>query len=184
MQCPLCDSNMPSDARFCAYCGVPVMRCVPCDRAYTKDAQFCGTCGGGLVTGTPAAPATPEEPEKELPKVIIDDGLIINNLDDPDLYGYIYELTPTPRQYPIRVGENTLGAGRNNDIVVNRSAISWNHALFICRNERVLLQDSASTNGTFVNGKRVRSPLPLAHGDTVRFGDQDFEVWLRIDYRD
>lgn len=149
------------------------MRCVPCQRAFTKDAHFCGTCGGELVTG----------PAVILPKVIVDEGLIVDDPGDPELYGYLYELTPDPRQFALRSGENTLGAGRNNDIVINRPAISWNHALFICRNERVLLQDSASTNGTFINDKRVRSPLPLNHGDLLRFGDQNFKIWLRADYR-
>jgi hypothetical protein len=173
MRCPQCQCSLPDGARFCAFCGIPVRHCAPCDRVYSTDARFCGTCGGSLT----------KVDQQEIPKVIVDETLRVEDPGSLEIYGYVYELGDSSRQYTLKTGDNTLGAGRNNDIVVNRPAVSWNHALFICRNERVLIQDSASTNGTFVNGHRVRSPMALDHGDIVRFGDQDFKIWLRSNYR-
>src|SRR3954462_6019475 len=43
----------------------------------------------------------------------------------------------------------------------------------------VSIQDSGSTNGTFVNGKRVEGTVPLHEGDHVRFGANGPEVEIR-----
>ena len=37
----------------------------------------------------------------------------------------------------------------------------------------MILEDLGSTNGTFVNGRRITRPLPLEIGDTVRIGDTE-----------
>jgi len=39
------------------------------------------------------------------------------------------------------------------------------------RDGRVYLQDLGSSNGTWVNGARVKRPTPLKHGDELRLGD-------------
>ncbi|RAL21544.1 hypothetical protein DL240_11850 [Lujinxingia litoralis] len=164
MTCPVCARQIPSDARFCAYCGSSVQKCEPCQRFYPSDALFCGLCGGALKV---AHRPTFEPPVESGESVL----------------GYLYELNTNPQQFALNEGDNTIGAGGNNDIVIRRPAISWNHAIVICRNGRVILQDSASTNGTYINGKRVRAPLALAHGDLLRLGSEEFKVWLKPVFR-
>ncbi|MBA2663245.1 MAG: FHA domain-containing protein [Bradymonadaceae bacterium] len=198
MSCPSCQSKLPEDARFCAYCGITLRSCPQCARLFgDDDACFCGTCGTPLESATVrgpangrvvAAPSLSSMPTLtnglSEPKIIVDIDQILNADDNEAIFGYLYELKSDPNQHRLLFGDTKLGAGNNNDIIIDRSAVSWNHALFICRNERILLQDSASTNGTFVNGKRIRSPRQLRHGDSVRFGDAEFKVWLKSAYRE
>lgn len=95
----------------------------------------------------------------------------------------LYRPTRPTQRYVIGRGDNTLGAGPNNDIVISDAAISWNHALLICRDDKIQLQDTASTNGTFLNSVEVFRSLDVHHGDIVRLADIDFAVWLPPDKR-
>jgi pSer/pThr/pTyr-binding forkhead associated (FHA) protein len=40
----------------------------------------------------------------------------------------------------------------------------------------IVVEDAGSSNGTFVNGERIRSPRVLTGGDVVAFGDVRFKV--------
>lgn len=74
-----------------------------------------------------------------------------------------------------------VGAGGNNDIIIAHPAVSWNHAIIICRDGKALIQDSASTNGTFLNGEPLIASRQLRQGDLIRFGSEEFRVWLNQD---
>ncbi len=78
-----------------------------------------------------------------------------------------------------------LFVGRNpdNDLVLTDNTISGRHAMFHLGDagRRLLVRDLASTNGTFVNDKRVSAPVALAHGDRVRLGSS-VTLELRIQH--
>lgn len=80
---------------------------------------------------------------------------------------------------PFFAGETLVGAGGNNDIIISSPAVSWNHAIIICRDGKAIIQDTASTNGTFLNGARITAPQQLNQGDLLRFGSEEFQVWLK-----
>jgi predicted component of type VI protein secretion system len=63
----------------------------------------------------------------------------------------------------------TIGRVADNTIVVDSAAVSGHHACVVRDGDRFIVEDLASTNGTFVNGKRV-TRQPLRHGDVVRIG--------------
>ncbi len=63
----------------------------------------------------------------------------------------------------------TLGRRPRNDIVIEHLAISGDHAVLHWRDGAVELQDLDSTNGTFINGKRVQRQR-LASGDLLEMG--------------
>ncbi|HLF25942.1 MAG TPA: FHA domain-containing protein [Anaerolineae bacterium] len=65
----------------------------------------------------------------------------------------------------------TLGREAGNDIIINDPQVSRNHARLTLQGNAYLLEDLGSTNGTFVNGRRVSSPVALSAGDMVGLGD-------------
>ena len=66
--------------------------------------------------------------------------------------------------------------------IENNSAISRAHCEINRRNGVNYLRDLNSTNGTFVDGKRLApdEEVLLKKGTIVRMGDEDFEFHLRI----
>jgi pSer/pThr/pTyr-binding forkhead associated (FHA) protein len=63
-----------------------------------------------------------------------------------------------------------IGRDADNDMVIDESHVSGDHAKLVSRDEQVFIEDLGSTNGTFVNGRRITSPVVLNTGDTVQLG--------------
>ena len=65
----------------------------------------------------------------------------------------------------------TLGRRPYNDIVIDNLAVSGEHAVMHLSpgSGDVEVEDTGSTNGTYVNGKAIQR-LPLRNGDTVEIG--------------
>ncbi|CAN5811254.1 FHA domain-containing protein [soil metagenome] len=72
---------------------------------------------------------------------------------------------------------NTIGRDANNSIVIDDSFASAEHALLTFRGRAWYVEDRGSTNGTWLNGQRVESYLPLGYGDEVQIG----QVRLRLE---
>jgi len=53
---------------------------------------------------------------------------------------------------------------------------SAEHARFESKRDGLWVEDTGSTNGTFVNGARLTTPRRLTKGDIVRVGQTDFRV--------
>lgn len=68
-------------------------------------------------------------------------------------------------------GEGKLVAGResDSDLVLHEDLVSRRHAEFVVKDGEVTLKDLASTNGTFVNGQRIKKAR-LNLGDRVLVG--------------
>jgi pSer/pThr/pTyr-binding forkhead associated (FHA) protein len=64
-----------------------------------------------------------------------------------------------------------IGRADYNDLVVPDPSVSTSHAKLQRREGVWVLTDLDSTNGTFVDGDRVRGEAPLAPGASVQFGD-------------
>ncbi len=86
------------------------------------------------------------------------------------------------RHLKIRAAPEKKGAralltnfGRDADVPLTDDAVSQNHAMIFVDEAGASLLDMASTNGTFLNGKRVSS-TELALGDVVRFGGTRIEI--------
>jgi hypothetical protein len=65
----------------------------------------------------------------------------------------------------------TIGRAADNDIVLIGQRVSKHHAEVQQDGEQYMLRDLASTNGTFVNGQRLRTPQPLKRRDLLDIGD-------------
>jgi hypothetical protein len=66
----------------------------------------------------------------------------------------------------------TIGRKSDNAIVIDSPAVSSHHACVFRDAGLLAVEDLQSTNGTFVNGKRVSRHI-LAHGDVVRVGNHE-----------
>jgi hypothetical protein len=77
--------------------------------------------------------------------------------------------------YPLRVGLNTVGRSADNDIVVPDCFISRRHcAILVHLQNGYELHDTASKNGTFLNGDKLAHPTPLKPGDVIRICGRQF----------
>ncbi len=74
-----------------------------------------------------------------------------------------------PREYLLTKRKTTVGSASNNDLVVLGGRVSRCHALIKRRLGSYRVIDLESTNGTFINGRRVHR-APIARGDELRFG--------------
>src|SRR6266513_2114675 len=66
----------------------------------------------------------------------------------------------------------SIGRDANNDLVLESSAVSREHAAVAFRDGRWYLEDRGSFNGTYLNGTRLvpGTPLPLRHADRIGIG--------------
>lgn len=79
-------------------------------------------------------------------------------------------------RYPIR-GSCSLGRTAANAIVLDSPKVSRRHALIHLQNIGELwLIDFGSSNGTFLNKRRIHHPIRLGDGDQITIGDQVFKL--------
>lgn len=72
---------------------------------------------------------------------------------------------------------STIGRDASNDIVINDPHVSSKHAkIEITGEEEIRLLDLGSTNGTYVNGRRIKGKQKVMLGDEINIGDVTFEV--------
>ena len=65
-----------------------------------------------------------------------------------------------------------IGRGSDNDYILQANQISKRHLQFFWQNEMLFVEDLGSTNGTFVNERRLAegTPYQINPGDVVRIG--------------
>ena len=69
-----------------------------------------------------------------------------------------------------------VGRRADSDLVLPFGRVSHTHAKLFQRQSSLWLRDMGSTNGTFLNGKRVLDDCPLKDGDIVHFADHEFRL--------
>ncbi len=85
------------------------------------------------------------------------------------LDGYIDETEPM-RHVVISVNPFRIGRSPELALSLRCRTVSKLHAEIIQRDGGLWIKDLGSTNGTFINGKRVTEAEPLNEGDLVQFG--------------
>ena len=73
------------------------------------------------------------------------------------------------RSFPLRTGSNRVGSLEGNEVFLPRRGVSRQHAILHLEGDQLLIEDSASKNGTFVDGLRVTN-TQISLGEGVRFG--------------
>ena len=71
----------------------------------------------------------------------------------------------------------TIGRSSESTLVIRDDYTSSHHARLVLRGDRWAIQDLDSTNGTYVDGKKVTGgPVGLALGSTIKVGATTFEL--------
>jgi pSer/pThr/pTyr-binding forkhead associated (FHA) protein len=84
--------------------------------------------------------------------------------------------TEKGRNVKLRAGGHVIGRGPDADIVIDDPYASEFHARVGIQDGKVMVHDLGSTNGTYVNGRRVTTPAAVSTGDTVQIGKTILEV--------
>ena len=75
------------------------------------------------------------------------------------------------RQLDLDAAEVSVGRLEDNDVVLPRSNVSKRHAQILLKDDRYVLVDLRSTNGTYLNGRRITAPMNVVFGDKIYIGD-------------
>jgi uncharacterized protein (TIGR02996 family) len=85
----------------------------------------------------------------------------------------------TTRTLELAETEVTIGRASENQIVLPRGNVSKRHARIVLKDGRIIIVDLKSTNGTFVNGRKITSPLVVREDDKIYVCD--FVLQFRVD---
>ncbi|MBF4691853.1 FHA domain-containing protein [Fusibacter ferrireducens] len=77
-------------------------------------------------------------------------------------------------QYKIYYETCLIGRDERCEVSIDETSISREHARLYTQNATFLIEDLNSTNGTFVNNKKILNKTVISHGDELRIGHCDF----------
>lgn len=162
--CQECGAKGTAGMR-CAKCGAFIPEpeelelCSVCSTAQRPGAKFCSRCGANIKL-----------PAKE-------------NLDTRP---HFVSISPTGEEriaYILNETEVSVGRTLNNAFVIEHPSVSKHHARLVAEEDDYALYDLESSNGTFVNGKRVKETR-LEDGCEVRFGRAHFIYRAQVGAQD
>ena len=79
-------------------------------------------------------------------------------------------------QIEFEKNEITIGRLDGNDLVLAKGNVSKYHSKIVAKDGKFIVVDMKSTNGTFVNGKKIAGPMVLKPTDKVYIGDYIINV--------
>jgi hypothetical protein len=85
-----------------------------------------------------------------------------------------------PEELPFDTAEVRMGRTADNDVVIKDPSSSRSHARIYEEAGGYLVEDLKSANGTKLNGKALKQPMPLKNGDKIMIGDVSLEVVIAV----
>jgi pilus assembly protein CpaF len=79
-------------------------------------------------------------------------------------------------QIEFEKNEITIGRLAGNDIVLGKGNVSKYHSKIVAKDGKLIVVDMKSTNGTFVNGKKIAGPQVVKPADQIFIGDYIINV--------
>jgi diguanylate cyclase (GGDEF)-like protein len=99
----------------------------------------------------------------------------------PEAVLVVYAGPHLGRVFPLAPGVNVIGRSPSADLTLGDEEVSRVHAWVTLREgpePEVILEDRGSTNGTFLNDRRIAEPARLAPGDRIAMGNQVLKLVL------
>ena len=112
-----------------------------------------------------AMPGPSQQGEFEIPNML-DVEICLLEVDDSFNCGEIVRLPPAGELFGV-------GRGSENYLCIASQSISRDHAKAKVNSTNLVVQDSYSRNGTFVNEERIQKKT-VKPGDIIRFGEKSF----------
>ena len=91
------------------------------------------------------------------------------------LEGYLGD-QKTIRQWPLRPLPYRVGRNADMNLSLPFQGVSGQHAEFYVEDDTLRMRDLGSTNGTFVNRKRIAEDVVLEEHDVLHFSECEFRV--------
>lgn len=89
----------------------------------------------------------------------------------------LFVKSETQKGLEIEISDVTvMGRSEEADVAVADPYASDFHMRLVAQENGMMLHDLGSTNGTYVNGRRVTAPTELRRGDTIQLGKTVMEV--------
>jgi len=85
---------------------------------------------------------------------------------------------PVAAEYALLKDEVLIGRGEDNDVVIPHPSVSRAHARLVRRDRHYELVDLNSTNGSFVEGRKVQGAALVNDGSELKLGDLRFVLRL------
>jgi pSer/pThr/pTyr-binding forkhead associated (FHA) protein len=95
-------------------------------------------------------------------------------MQNPSIVQAHLELEDRSAKIPLEPEMISIGSTSDCNIVIDDPAVSRRHAIFRKMGSFWLVQDLGSTNGTWVNGRRIDRSTRLNAGDQIAFGRARF----------
>ncbi len=112
----------------------------------------------GRSIGAHVGPATSARPAKRASEMVV-----------------VRSETLSGLRFPIGTG-CTVGRSADADVVIDDPYASEFHYRITVHDGSPVLSDLGSTNGTYVNGRRVTVPTGLGRGDSIQIGNTILEI--------
>lgn len=91
---------------------------------------------------------------------------------------------PVERRFELQPGRRlSIGRTKENDIALDHTSVSKHHASLVLNGEdKLLVADTGSTNGTYLNGERIAygKAIEIFAGDKVKFGAVEVELEFKM----
>ena len=104
--------------------------------------------------------------------------------EDSETFIIEFKIGDKQKVFELKFNENkkrmAVGRTKENDLVIEDESVSKIHAALVLNpQKKLLVADTGSTNGTFINGNRIAygRAFPIEENDKVKFGN--VEVFLR-----
>ena len=147
-------------------------RCPQCGRLIDKNALVCPYCGYSFVP-IPEKPIPESEPE---PTIMAEDTeeektRVVHKGGSGFAWLTVVEGQDKGKTFEL-YGKDVFSIGRSavNDVLLEDSSVSRKHAKISKKGKKYFIHDLASSNGTFVNDKRV-DIAEIKDGDMIYIGD-------------